>query len=104
MVRGNIRDYCGEHPAFADLVIEAADISMPFDTVPKASCYAQFGIPDYWVLDIDGKRLLVFFDPAPLPAGLGATAYRTHRILNPSDRISPLAAPGSSILVADLLP
>ena len=50
------------------------------------------------------RRLLVYRDPEPLPAGLGATAYRTHLTLGPTDTISPLHAPTSTITVADLLP
>ena len=56
------------------------------------------------MIDVENRVLLVFRDPVPLPTGLGATAYRTHFTLGPTDRISPLAAPSSSITVADMLP
>ena len=56
------------------------------------------------VLDVENRRLHVLRDPTALPAGLGATAYRTHLTLTPTDRVSPLAAPGASILVSELLP
>lgn len=92
------------HPTIADLVIEIADSSLHFDTTTKAELYATAGIADYWVLDVDGRRLLVFRDPVPLPAGLGATAYRTHLTFTDAESISPLAAPTSTIRVADLLP
>jgi hypothetical protein len=61
-------------------------------------------VPDYWVLDVDGRRLLVFRDPEPLPAGLGATAYRTRLAFGPDEAVAPLAAPGAAVRVADLLP
>ena len=48
--------------------------------------------------------LLVYRDPEPLPAGLGATAYRTHTVHGPDDTVSPLAAPHAAVRVADLLP
>jgi Uma2 family endonuclease len=85
-------------------VVEVADSTLDQDTTTKAELYATAGIPDYWVLDVDGRRLLVFRDPAPLPTGLGATAYQTHLMLNPTDTVSPLATPTAVIRVADLLP
>jgi Uma2 family endonuclease len=92
------------HPTTAELVIEIADSSLHYDTTTKAELYATAGVQDYWVLDVDGRRLLVFRDPVPLPQGLGATAYRTHLIFNPGDSVSPFALPAASIAVADLLP
>jgi Uma2 family endonuclease len=61
-------------------------------------------VPEYWVIDLEHRQLLVFRDPQPLPKGLGATAYKTHLTFGPADRVSPLAAPQASILVGDLLP
>ncbi|HVK15814.1 MAG TPA: Uma2 family endonuclease [Fimbriiglobus sp.] len=92
------------HPTTAELVVELSDTSLHFDTTTKAEWYATAGIPEYWVLDLPNRRLLVYRDPEPLPTGLGATAYRTHLTLGPTDSVSPLAAPGATIAVADLLP
>ena len=103
MVKGSPRDAL-VHPTTAELVIEIADSSLDFDTTTKAELYATAGIADYWVLDVDGRRLLVFRDPVPLPAGLGATAYRTHLTLTDADTVSPLSVPAATIRVADLLP
>jgi Uma2 family endonuclease len=92
------------HPTTAALVVEVSDTTLDTDITEKAERYASSGVADYWVLDLNGQRLLVFRDPIPLPAGLGATAYRTQLTLAPTDRISPLAVPQASILVGDLLP
>ncbi|HET6575652.1 MAG TPA: Uma2 family endonuclease [Fimbriiglobus sp.] len=89
------------HPTTAELVVEISDTSLHFDTTTKAEWYAA-GIPDYWVLDVSGRRLLVLRDPAPVAAG--GAAYRTHLAFGPTDSVSPLAAPRGSIAVADLLP
>jgi hypothetical protein len=43
-------------------------------------------------------------DPAAEPAGLGVDAYRTRQVFGPNDTISPLAVPGATIKVSDLLP
>lgn len=92
------------HPTSAALVIEVADTTLDTDITEKAELYTTAGIADYWVLDLEGNRLLVFRDPVPLPTGLGATAYRIRRTLTAADSISPLAAPSATIRVADLLP
>src|SRR5579872_4732920 len=92
------------HPTTAALVVEVADSTLDTDTTEKAERYATAGVADYWVPDLNGRRSIVFRDPIPLPAGLGATAYRKQLILSPMDRVTPLAAPHASILVGDLLP
>jgi Uma2 family endonuclease len=104
VVPGAPRDYSDAHPVTAVLVVEVSDTTLPFDLTEKAERYATAGVADYWVLDLDGRRLLVLRDPQPLPKGLGATAYRTELALGPADRVSPLAAPHAAVLVADLLP
>jgi len=56
---------CGStgHPTTAVLVVEVADSSLAFDTSEKRLLYARAGIPDYWVVDVNGRRLLVYRDP-----------------------------------------
>ena len=102
VVRGGLGT--GVHPTSAELVVEVADTSLNSDLTDMAELYATAGIAEYWVLDVDGRTLHVFRDPAPLPAGLGATAYRTRLTFSDADSVSPLAAPASAVRVADLLP
>lgn len=90
------------HPTTAALVIEVADTSLANDLTTKAELYATAGIADYWVLDVDGRQLWVFRDPAPIPDG--GAAYRDKKSFGPADSIAPLAAPASPVRVADLLP
>jgi len=104
VVRGGVRDHATTHPTTADLVMEVSDTTLDADITEKAELYATAGIADYWVLDLDNRRLLVFRDPVPLPTGLGATAYRTHFTFGPADSVSPLALPSATVRVADLLP
>jgi len=103
VIPGAIEDFTAV-PTMAALVVEVADTSLFLDTTTKAELYATGGILDYWVLDIENRQLHVFRDPVPLPAGLGATAYRTHTVLDTAETVSPLAAPHITIHVADLLP
>jgi Uma2 family endonuclease len=100
---GRFEDYT-DHPTTALLIVEVADTTLSRDTTTKAEVYAEAGIADYWVLDLVGRELLVFRDPEPQPVGLGANAYRTRVTFGPNDTVTPLAAPGSPVKVADLLP
>jgi Uma2 family endonuclease len=95
VVPGRPRDYAG-HPTTADLLIEVADSSLNFDTNEKRLLYARPGICDYWVVDINGRRLLVYRDPQ-------SGDYATQLVLGPADTVSPLAAPAAVVRVADLL-
>jgi len=98
---GRREDYM-DHPTAALLVVEVADTTLDKDTTTKAEMYATAGIADYWVLDLDGRRLIVFRDPRPIPDG--GAAYRNRTIHGPADAVAPLAAPGAAVRVADLLP
>jgi len=100
---GRFEDYT-DHPKTALLIVEVSHTTFDTDSTFKSELYATANIPDYWVLDLEHRQLHVFRDPQPLPAGLGATAYRTHLVLEPTDTISPLAAPATSVLVSELLP
>ncbi len=54
------------HPLAADvlLLIEVADTTLHLDLGEKAALYAEAGIPEYWVVDIESRRLLVHRQPA----------------------------------------
>ena len=95
VVPGRPRDYAG-HPTTADLVVEVADSSLDFDTNEKRLLYARAGIREYWVVDINGRRLLVYRDPQ-------AGDYAAQQALGPVAVVSPLAAPAASVRVAALL-
>ena len=101
VVPGRFEDYA-DHPTTALLVVEVADSTLARDTTVKAEMYATAGIADYWVLDLAHRELLVFRDPATLPDG--GAAYRTHFTLDATESVSPLAMPGATVRVLDLLP
>ena len=90
------------HPSTAALVIEVSDTSLTYDTTTKAELYATAGITDYWVVDVSGRHVLVFRDPPPIAAG--GVSYGTQLSLGVGDSIAPLAAPGSLVRIADLIP
>jgi Uma2 family endonuclease len=104
IVPGSVRDYATKTPTTAVMVVEVSDTTLSIDTTTKAELYATAGVPEYWVIDLVNRQLLIFRSPQALPAGLGATAYKTHLTFGPTDSVSPLAAPNATIRVADLLP
>jgi Uma2 family endonuclease len=79
------------------LVVEIADTSLSFDLTVKAALYARAGVPEYWVLDVAGRRLLVHRNPQ---SGVYAevAAYSEH------EDVSPLAAPQAKFHVVDAFP
>jgi Uma2 family endonuclease len=94
-VPGKPRDY-PRHPTTADLVVEVADTSFDFDTNEKRLLYARAGIREYWVMDINGRRLLVYRDPQ-------SGDYANQLPLGPQDSISPLAAPTARVRVTEMV-
>jgi Uma2 family endonuclease len=88
--------------ADAVIVIEVAHTTLDQDVTTKAELYATAGIADYWVVDVEHNRLLVFRDPQPIAAG--GVAYRTCLTRYPGDTIALLAVPNVPIPVANLLP
>ena len=53
-------DFYAARKAAADavfLLIEVAKSSMQFDKTVKLALYARFGIPGYWVVNLDSREL-----------------------------------------------
>jgi len=75
------------------LVVELSDTALSFDLSKKAILYARAGIPDYWVLDVNKRRLIVHREP------VGAT-YSSVLAYRQNESVAPLAAPESPFSVA----
>jgi Uma2 family endonuclease len=103
VVSGGVRDFMHEHPTTATLVVEVADSSLAFDRRRKARIYAAAGIPEYWIVNLAERALEVYRAPGAV-AGAERFAYAEHATLDAGGRVSPIARPGASIAVADLLP
>lgn len=93
----------GHHPAEADLVIEVADSSLAYDRTEKASVYAAAGIPDYWIVNLPGRRLEVHRDPGPDSAAPAGHSYRSLRVHLPDEAVAPLFRPNIAVPVSVLL-
>jgi Uma2 family endonuclease len=92
------------HPRTALLIVEIADTSLAIDTGDKASLYAAAGIADYWVIDVNDRRLHLFRDPQPDPTAKYGASFKQVHVLLPTDTISPLHAAAHAVSVGDLLP
>lgn len=78
------------------LVIEVSVTSRRIDLGRKAEIYAAADIPEYWVLDLTGRRLVVHRNPFD-------GRYEHIEAMTDADTISALRLP-LAIEVADLLP
>jgi Uma2 family endonuclease len=104
VVPGEPRDYLADHPAQPVLVVEVSSSRLAFDRRHKASVYARAGIAEYWIVNLAEGCLEVYRQPvAPQRPG-DEWRYGQAAVLHAGDVITPLAAPGASVPVADLLP
>jgi Uma2 family endonuclease len=104
VVRGNVRDYAKEHPSTALLIVEISDSTLRNDQTRKASLYARAGIEDYWIVNLNDNQLEVHRQPVPMSTQEFGYGYAEVRVFAATDAVAPLAAPHSTIAVADLLP
>ena len=105
VVPGSWEDYV-QHPTEADVVllIEISDTTLRYDENQKAALYAETGITDYWVLNVNNWSLSVRRDPMPIPNQPAHYAYQSTTVYSEADSIAPLALPNVEVLVANLLP
>ena len=78
------------------LVIEVSHSSLPDDLTEKRGKYAGAGIPEYWVVDVEGRRLYPFRNPS-------GGDYPDCEPLEAGAAITPLFAPQMTLAVADLV-
>ncbi|MCS6920141.1 MAG: Uma2 family endonuclease [Fimbriimonadales bacterium] len=95
IVPGRPRDYLSQHPTTALLVIEIASSSLPKDRLRKRPIYAQAGIPEYWIVNLQQRQLEVYREPA-------GSEYKSIRYYTLDESISPLFEPEWAIPVAEL--
>jgi Uma2 family endonuclease len=78
------------------LVIEVADTSAAFDLSRKAAMYAAAEVPEYWVLDLIRRMVVVHRQPSPV-------GYRLIRLFWENDLVS-LENRSETIRASELLP
>lgn len=91
--------YAAKHPGPDDvfLIIEVSDTTLKFDRQVKSRLYARFGIPEYWVADVEARTLEVYRKPAA--EGYGQTV----KLEKPDDEVSPAAFDDLKIRLKDIV-
>lgn len=98
LLRPDASFYRHRSPQLEDvlLVIEVADTSVVYDTGFKARLYAQHGIPEYWVVDLNAQSILVHTGPAE-------SGYRRVSTFSGEDEVAPKAFPDLAVSVQQVL-
>jgi len=97
VIEGDLEDYRDRHPATAALVVEVSISSLSFDRDVKSRIYGDAGIPEYWIVDVEARRVEIRTEPRP---GIG---YSSIRLLSPGDKLRPIADASVELRVEDLL-
>ncbi len=92
----HIEDY-GKESSRPVLVVEVAASSLRFDLNAKAPLYAEADVPEYWVLNLVDRELVVFRSPKE-------GDYRDRTASRSGDRVAPEAWPDVVIEVSELFP
>jgi Uma2 family endonuclease len=79
------------------LVIEVSDATLSRDLTTKAVLYAGAAIPEYWVVDLIGRRLLIHGMP-------GSNGYAQVTEYHDTETAVPLFDSMAAFAVADILP
>lgn len=84
-------------PRQVQVLIEVADSSFTYDTQVKAPMYAKAGVCEYWVVDLNTDRILVYTRPR-------AGRYSVVRAYAAGEHFTSQRFPGIKFVVGDLLP
>lgn len=76
------------------LLIEVADSSLQYDRIRKIPLYAQHGIPEVWIIDLNAHIAEVYRQPIE----------NHYQQITTPPILSPLAFPNLKILLNDILP
>ncbi len=105
VVRGSRRDYADRHPGPKDLamIVEVSDATLHRDQTLKERLYAQAGIPVYWIVNLQDRRIEVLEAPSGPDESPG---YRKRREYKAKDTIPVVVGKAElgRLAVADLLP
>ncbi len=77
------------------LLIEVASTSLMYDREVKLPLYARARIPEVWILKVQDQQLEVYRHPKE-------NTYTEQRLLQPSDKIAPLAFPDIELTLSDI--
>jgi Uma2 family endonuclease len=90
--------YQKRHPRGDELllVVEVSDTTASFDLTRKAALYAAAGVPEYWVLDLTRRMLVVHRRP-------DGSTYRLLQLFSEADTVS-MEGRSDAVRVSEILP
>lgn len=99
VLKRDMAEFLRSNPGPADLrlVAEISDTTLGYDLTAKAELYARARILEYWVVDVQGSRIIVHREPDGRRYG-AVTAY------SENECVAPLSAPESQLRVRDVIP
>ena len=84
------------HPEDVLLLIEVSDSTLRYDRDVKVPLYANHGVPEVWLLDIQQRQIEIYRDPAN-------GQYR-QRDCRQTGKIAPIVCPDAVIDLAEVFP
>ncbi len=86
------------HPSHAELIVEVSYSSLASDRSMAAE-YAAAGVPEYWIIDVDSRRIEVYRRLVEDPVAPFGFRYADTRLLNLGDGIAPEQRPDAEVPV-----
>ena len=86
------KDYANRHPGLADieLIVEVASTSLAYDRGAKRSLYAQHGVVEYWILNLNDGIVERYLYPKD-------GQYTRFEKLDMASSLSPMAFPDVAV-------
>ncbi|HZH03358.1 MAG TPA: Uma2 family endonuclease, partial [Myxococcaceae bacterium] len=97
VVTADEEDTAPRHPRTALLIVESSLHSLRRDRTRKARLYARAGVPEYWVADLQRRRVHVYTEP-----NVAEGRYVNERVVE-DEPLSPSCVPGVQVRLAKLM-
>jgi Uma2 family endonuclease len=78
------------------LLIEISDSTLAFDQTTKRALYARHGVVEYWIIDVEAKRIQLHREPQ-----VNGSYAQAHGF-GMTDTVAPQALPSVRLMVQDL--
>jgi Uma2 family endonuclease len=79
------------------LLIEVSDSSLAYDQSVKLDLYSRYGVAEYWIVDVEGERIVTYRE-------LAANGYVRKAEFAGAAIVAPQAFPDVKITVGDMFP
>ena len=83
------------HPTTALLLVEVSLESLRKDRTVKLGIYAEAGVPEYWIIDVEAQTVEVYTQPVGL-------AYQSVQTFDRNATLRPIALPSVEVSLTEL--